>query len=100
MLAHIYKKRKSAVQSGNKQGLWVLRYQRQQPQFIDPLMGYTSSVDMLAQVTLSFSSLQAAIDYANANSLSYRVEPEQTPKRRAISYSANFASNRVQPWTH
>jgi hypothetical protein len=46
------------MQSGKaKTGLdWILEFDRETPRTIDPLMGYTSSADPLAQMKLKFES--------------------------------------------
>jgi hypothetical protein len=44
---------------------WVLRFERQTPPFIEPLMGWTGGDDTLAaQVELTFSSRDEAVRYA------------------------------------
>jgi hypothetical protein len=45
----------------------VLEYEPATPQEIEPLMGWTSSNDMLSQVHLSFETKEEAIDYAQKN---------------------------------
>jgi hypothetical protein len=101
MLARIYSPARTAMQSGKgKTGAWLLEYVPEKPKTIDPLMGYTTSTDMMAQVRLRFETREAAIAYAEKHGLAYRVEePKQaTPKK--VSYSDNFAYARKQPWTH
>ena len=51
MFARIYKPAKTAMQSARaKTKEWVLEYEPATPQEIEPLMGWTSSDDMLSQV--------------------------------------------------
>lgn len=89
------------MQSGKaKTDGWILEHIATEPRKIDPLMGYTSSSDMNAQVRLEFESLEAAKSYAEKNGIAYTVQKPQQPKRRAMSYSQNFAYNRTLPWTH
>ncbi|MEM7302010.1 MAG: ETC complex I subunit [Pseudomonadota bacterium] len=101
MSAKIYQPAKTAMQSGKaKTGKWLLEFDPAEPRRVEPLMGYTSSADMNAQVKLKFETREEAVDYATRNDIAYRViEPKMT-RRRAMSYSENFAYNRVMPWTH
>ena len=101
MLARIYSPTNSAMQSGKgKTGVWLLEYVPEVAKSIDPLMGYTSSSDMMAQVKLKFDSKEGAIAYAEKNGIAYRVEEPKTTIRRRMSYSDNFAYAKKQPWTH
>ena len=57
MLARIYKPAKSAMQSGQaKTHEWLLEFEPEQARNIEPLMGWTSSGDMKAEVTLTFDT--------------------------------------------
>jgi hypothetical protein len=100
MTARIYKPAKSAMQQGQSKQDWTLEYEPDEPRSIDPLMGWTSSGDMKAQVKLKFDSKEEAIAYAERNGVAYRVEEPKPAKRRTLSYSDNFAPNRVVPWSH
>jgi len=101
MSARIYKPAKTAMQSGKaKTNAWVLEFEQAAARKIEPLMGYTASSDMNSQVKLSFESLEAAKAYAEKNGLAFTVQKPQAAKRRIMSYSENFASNRAMPWTH
>jgi len=101
MTARIYQPAKTAMQSGkSKTNRWVLEYEADQARKIDPLMGYTVSSDMNSQVRLEFETVEAAKDYAQSNGIAFSVQKPQKQKRRAMSYSENFASDRTLPWTH
>ena len=67
---------------------------------IEPLMGYTSTTDTLAQVRLTFETLDEAEAYARANGIPYTVQPPHTPTPKRSSYPDNFRSDRKTPWTH
>ena len=57
MVARIYKPAQTAMQSGPARTKeWVLEYEPEVPREIDPLMGWTSSRDMKAQIRLDFAS--------------------------------------------
>lgn len=101
MTARIYRPAQTATQSGPARSkLWVLEFEPQVPRRIEPLMGWTSSNDMLSQVRLSFASKEEAIAYADRHSLSYRVEEPKPDSRKVLSYSDNFKSTRLSQWTH
>jgi ETC complex I subunit conserved region len=63
-------------------------------------MGWTSSTDMKSQVRLRFDTKDEAVAYAQRNGIVYRVEEPKTETRKVISYSDNFAPNRIVPWSH
>lgn len=101
MVARIYRPARTAMQSGKAQAKdWLLVYEPEVAKRVEPLMGYTSSSDMKAQIRLSFDTRDQAIDYAMRNAIPYRVEEPQEAKRRKVAYSDNFKYDRGQPWTH
>ena len=101
MRARIYKPAKNAMQSGRARSkLWLLEYEPQTPRVPDPLMGWTSSNDMLQQVTLEFDTCEEAVAYAEKNAIPYQVFEAQLPKSRPKSYSDNFRFDRKVPWSH
>ena len=100
MTARIYQPTRNAMQSGQAKDKWVLEYEPEAARQIEPLMGWTSSTDMKAQVKLKFDSKDEAIAYAQRNGVAYRVEEPKTATRKSMSYSDNFRHNRVAPWTH
>ena len=101
MTARIFMPTKTAMSSGlAKTQRWVLEYEPSAPRSIEPLMGYTSSSDMTSQVRLTFESRQEAVAYAERNGIEYRVVEPHQRKRRPMSYSDNFRTDREQPWTH
>ena len=100
--ARIYRPSRGATQSGlGKTKAWVLDYERDSARTIEPLMGWTSSSDMNAQVRLAFDTKEEAIAFAEKRGIAYRVdEPVETSARRGLSYSDNFKPGRQGPWTH
>jgi ETC complex I subunit conserved region len=100
MTARIYRRAQSTTQSGRGKQDWVLEYEPEKPQEIEPLMGWTSSSDMKSQVKLKFDTKEEAIAYAERNGVPYRVEEPKPVARKVISYSDNFSPNRVVPWSH
>jgi hypothetical protein len=79
---------------------WVLDYEREEPQRIEPLMGWTSSADMKQQVRLRFDTREEAIAFAEREGIPYRVFEPNLPQRRRIAYADNFKWGRVGQWTH
>lgn len=101
MVARIYRPAKTAMQSGQgKTKLWHLEHDLEAARGVEPLMGYTTSSDMKQQLRLRFASKEEAIAYAERHGIAYRVLEPKEPARRKMSYSDNFAFNRVGQWTH
>jgi hypothetical protein len=101
MVARIYQPAKTAMSSGRaKTRRWVLEFEPERPRTIEPLMGYTSSDDMTSQISLSFDTKEAAIDYAKRNGIAYRLFEPRVRTRATIAYADNFRRDRAQPWTH
>ena len=101
MRVRIYKPAKNAMQSGRgKTKQWVLEYRAETARIPEPLMGWVSSGDTMNQVRLRFATKEEAIAYAQKEGLQFVVEE---PKARTIkpkAYADNFATNRMQAWTH
>ena len=91
--ARIYIPTKTATQSGRgKLKDWVLKFETKDPS-INPLMGWETSTDTLEEIILKFPSKEKAIEYAEANNITYTVvEPKK--KEFVIKSSAdNFIKN-------
>ncbi|MEO0383296.1 MAG: ETC complex I subunit [Pseudomonadota bacterium] len=101
MVARIFRPTKTAMQSGlGKTKGWVLEYGRSQPRSVEPLMGWTSSSDMHAQISLKFDTKDDAMAYCTRNGIAFRVEEPNERIRRRVAYSDNFRYDRRVPWTH
>ena len=100
MTARIYLPARSTAQSGQAKEKWVLEYEPESPRQIEPLMGWTSSTDMRAQIKLRFDNKDEAVAYAERNGIAYRVEEPKELTRKRISYSENFLPSRIVPWSH
>lgn len=101
MYAKIYKAEPSAMTSGRANaGVWMLDFQSTKPRVIDVLTGNTRNVDTRSQLDMKFESKDAAISYAKANDIPYRVIDRPKSKRISRSYADNFDFNRKLPWTH
>jgi hypothetical protein len=101
MTARIFKPAKNAMQSGiAKTKEWQLDYEPEQPQAIEPLMGWTSSGDMKQQITIRFDSKDEAVAYCEREGIPYEVIEPKPPAHRQAAYADNFAFRRAEPWTH
>ncbi len=103
MTARIFRQSTSVTQSGPGSDMpWRLVFDPETPRSIEPLMGWTSSVDMKQQIRLRFATREEAIAYAEREGLPYRVEEPKPDlaSRRTVSYSDNFRTNRIGLWTH
>ncbi|MDB5505964.1 MAG: complex subunit [Devosia sp.] len=101
MTARIYRPARNAMQSGKgKSKQWLLVHEQTEAREIEPLMGYTTSGDMLQQVKLSFETLEEAEAYAKKNGIPYRVQPVHEATDKRVNYSDNFKSDRKTSWTH
>lgn len=103
MRARIFQPAKTAMQSGTAKAKgWVLVFVPETAREVDPLMGWTSSSDTQAQVTLRFDSREAAEDYARAKGIEFDVAEPKARKAliRQRGYGENFATDRKGAWTH
>jgi hypothetical protein len=99
--ARIYKETKSAMQSGAaRTKLWKLEFEQDFPREIEPLMGWTATRDMNAEVQLAFDTKEEAIAYAEREGIAYQLLEPSPRKMIRKSYADNFKYNRVGPWTH
>ena len=100
MTARIHQPGRTATQSGQAKDWWVLEYEPESPRQIEPLMGWTASGDMKAQIKLRFGAKEEAVAYAQRAGIPYRVEESKPTVRKLVSYSDNFRYNRPVPWSH
>ncbi|MDE2061788.1 MAG: ETC complex I subunit [Bradyrhizobium sp.] len=101
MTARIFKPAKNAMQSGKaKTKDWQLDFELEQPRFVEPLMGWTSSGDMKQQLSLRFETKEEAVAYCEREGIAYQVFEPKEPAQRQVAYADNFAFRRGEPWTH
>ena len=101
MRARIYRPAKNAMQSGKaRTKLWLLEYEPESARQVDPLMGWTSSRDMLQQVQLEFDTAEEAVAYAERCGIAFQVFEPHQPQAKAKAYSDNFRFDRKTPWSH
>ena len=91
--ARIYIPTKTATQSGRgKLKDWVLKFETKDPS-INPLMGWETSTDTLEEIILKFPSKEKAIEYAEANNITYTVVEPKKKEFVIKSYADNFIKN-------
>ena len=91
--ARIYIPTKTATQSGRgKLKDWVLEFETKDPS-INPLMGWETSTDTLGEIILKFPSKEKAIEYAEANNITYTVVEPKKKEFVIKSYADNFIKN-------
>lgn len=101
MRARIYQPARNAMQSGRaRTKAWRLEYDPASPRRIDPLMGWTSSTDMLSQVQIEFDSRDEAVAYAQKHGIPYDVFEPHRPAPKPKAYADNFRYDRKVPWSH
>src|SRR5262245_44700881 len=75
MTAKIYRPARTAMQSGTgKTRMWLLEFEPETPRSVEPLMGWTSTVETRQQVKLWFETKEEAIAYAGRNGIAYRLQ--------------------------
>ena len=78
------------MQSGmGKTDKWILEYETKNPTN-NPLMGWESSSDTLAELKLEFSSKELAVSYAKNNKINYEIIEPKKRKTVKKSYADNF----------
>jgi hypothetical protein len=101
MAARIYKPVKTAMQQGRAGTReWVLEFEPQSPQTIEPLMGWTSSGDTRSQIRMQFASLEEALAYVTRHGIPFRIYEPQKTELTPKSYAENFKFGRIDRWTH
>jgi hypothetical protein len=101
MVARISRPAKTAMQSGQaKTRRWLLEYEPEVARTADPLMGWTSSSDMKAQIRLFFATKEEAVAYCERKGLEFRLIEPKERTAKTVSYSDNFKFGRIGTWTH
>ncbi len=79
---------------------WLLEFEPEAAEVRDPLMGWSSSSDMRAQVRLEFDTREDAIAYATRNGMAFTVVEPKPRRPIQKSYAENFKFGRRGSWTH
>ena len=91
MHARIYKRPKSAMQSGKAlTDEWILDFVPAEAKRPDPLMGWAGSGDTRQQVQLTFPSCEEATAYARKYGISALVHKVPPKKLKLQAYADNF----------
>jgi hypothetical protein len=91
MLARLYQRPKSSMQSGRaRTGEWLLEVERDEPQRADPLTGWPGSGATETQVQLKFHSREATLAYAEAHELTVEIVPLGPRTLKLQAYADNF----------
>ena len=91
MQVRIYKPTKTSTQSGDRSAKWLLEFiTPKESAFIEPLMGRTSSTDMMDEIKIEFKSKEQAIRFAQNNNYSFELIPPKEPKLIKKNYASNF----------
>ena len=91
MQARIYKRPKSAMQSGKALvDQWVLDFVPAEAKRPDPLMGWAGSGDTQQQVQLKFASCEDAQAYAAKHGIEARVHKVPPKRLKLQAYADNF----------
>ena len=90
-IARISEVDRKTTQSGRANaGLWVLEFERQEPQRPDPLTGWNGSGDTNTQVRITFRTKDEAIAYAERHAIPYHLVPATPVKMKIQAYADNF----------
>jgi hypothetical protein len=91
MQVRIYKSFKNPMQSGNHKNRWILESnQRDQDRFVEPIMGRTSSKNMMNEIRIEFENIDEAVKFAVKNNYVYEIIEPKEIKIIKKSYASNF----------
>ncbi|QIL01981.1 ETC complex I subunit [Sphingomonas sinipercae] len=90
-VARISELDRKATQSGRANaGLWLLEFERTEPQRPDPLTGWNGSGDTATQVRLTFATRDEAVAYADRHGIDYHLVPATPVSLKLQAYADNF----------
>ena len=88
---HIVRHDAYPMQAGPaRQEAWVAEFEPVTAPEIDPLMGWTSSTDMMQQVRIPFATLAAAEVWCRGRGLDYTIHAPRRGPRQRRTYGDNF----------
>ena len=94
MKAIIYRPCKNVMQSGmGNTRLWILQVKVQIDGKLEPVMGWSSSLDNVNQIKLYFETQEGAIAYAESHNYEYEIIDSKKITRLKKSYSHNFTKD-------
>ncbi len=101
MRARIFQQPKTAMQSGTSgTSEWVLEWEPEVRQSLDPLMGWPGNGSTASQVRLRFDSKEEAVAYAERQGVAYDLELAAVRVHKPKAYADNFKFGRSENWTH
>ncbi|MBK6894990.1 MAG: ETC complex I subunit [Alphaproteobacteria bacterium] len=91
MHVKIFKPAKNTMQSGRgNTDEWVIEYETSSVRRPEALMGWTASGDTLNQVRLKFTTMEAAISFAEDKGWDYTLQKPQERRIVPRNYGDNF----------
>ncbi len=79
------------MQSGSREAKWLVGPASSSTgKFIEPLMGWTGSTNMMSEITLKFNSKEEAINFAKAQNYLFQVVEPKVRKIIKKNYADNF----------
>jgi hypothetical protein len=94
--ARIYQPDKNAMQSGKaRTHSWLLDFVPEKPYFVDSLMGWNGMSDMPQEIRMRFPTKEAAIAYADRQSIPYDLFEPHARHQQRKAYADNFKASRV-----
>lgn len=87
----IYKPAKTAMSSGRGNARnWILQYEREKSQYIEPVMQWTASTSTRQEVKLLFPTKEEAIAFADKNGWKYTLFEPHAKYVKPSNYTDNF----------
>lgn len=75
--------------------LWLLNFEPRTRPYVEPLLGYTGSADLLTQVQLQFSTLEAAINYDRGKGMNFFVQQDVSERRKGRKHQPSLKYSQV-----
>ena len=75
---------------------WRLEYAPAAHKFVEPLMGWTGSLDTNEQVVVDFETKERAVAFCEANKIDFTIFEPKKRKLHLKAYAENFAYTRVR----
>lgn len=89
--ARITELERKPTQSGKANaGLWLLEFERKEPQRPDPLTGWNGSGDTNPQVRMTFKTKDSAVAYCEKHGFDYHLVPAPPVRLKLQAYADNF----------
>ena len=94
--ARIYRPAPSVLQSAPAlHRPWVLEFEPGRAKWVEPLMGWTATVDPFATIRLRFPDQQSAVAFARRQGLAFRMLPQHPRKRKRKNYTQELMAQEL-----